>query len=144
MLPFGALTLHGAKRKPYKDNPETLGEHLRKRRHKLGLFQKDVALRLGVNQWTYITWELETRQPSVRYMPAILSFLGYDPFPEPVTLGERIVAARCALGLPRKRLAQRIGVDEGTLMRWETGEWTPTRLTRPKLDAFLSAVHVTS
>jgi len=74
-------------------------------------------------------------------IPKIIDFLGYDPFPKPVTLGERIVAARRRLGLSRKHLAQRIGVDAGTLMGWETGQWGPTRGTQAKLDAFLIEGH---
>lgn len=54
-------------------------------------------------------------------MPGIIKFLGYDPFPEPQTLGERLAAKRRMLGLSRKELAKRLGVDEETLARLETG-----------------------
>ncbi len=50
-----------------------------------------------------------------------IRFLGVDPFPPPRTLGARIIAKRRALGLSRKRLAKKLGVDEGALARWEKG-----------------------
>jgi hypothetical protein len=45
---------------------------------------------LGVNPWTVINWETERFDPPIRSMPAILTFLGYDPFPLPITVGERL------------------------------------------------------
>ena len=56
------------KPRPYKERPDSLGEHLRKRRIELGLFQKDVARRLQVNEWTYLGWEHDRKKPSVRLL----------------------------------------------------------------------------
>ena len=73
------MTLCGSKPQPYKDNPQTLGEHLRKRRLELGFYQKDVALRLGISPWTYLSWEGDRKRPLVSMMPRLVAFLGYDP-----------------------------------------------------------------
>jgi transcriptional regulator with XRE-family HTH domain len=96
-----------------------VGDHLRKRRHELGLRQKDVAAELHVNEFTVCGWENDKKTASVRYLPRIIEFLGYDPFPEPRTLGERIASRRRALGLSRKRLAKELHMDEMTLARLE-------------------------
>ena len=97
-LPLGPITLKSLKPKLYRDPPETLGEHLRKRRMVFGLLQEDVALRLRVNEWTYLGWEHDRRRPPVRFLPRIIEFLGYDPFPE----AKRIEAKCRKLGLSQE------------------------------------------
>ena len=68
----------------------------------------------------------------VGHLPAIVAFLGYDPTPEGVTVGGRLRVKRRALGLSQETAAKRLGIDEGTLRRYETGEWEPkgSRLER--------------
>ena len=58
-LPFLKVALTARKPKDYNTDPKTLGEHLKKRRRELGLYQKDVALRMEVNKWTYCIWEAD-------------------------------------------------------------------------------------
>jgi hypothetical protein len=36
-----------------------------------------------------------------------------------------------------KQAAPIVGVDEGTWLRWERGEWKPTKLTILRIDRFL-------
>ena len=43
-----------AKSKPYPTDPQTVGDRLKKRRHELGLYQKDTAALLRVTQGTLI------------------------------------------------------------------------------------------
>jgi transcriptional regulator with XRE-family HTH domain len=131
------LTFQWVRPKDYPENPQSLGEHLRKRRIEQGLIQKQVATRLGVNTWTYILWEQDRSQPTVRYYPAIFNFLGYEPFEAPVTLSEQIAAHRRRLGLTLKEASSALGVDEGTFQRWETGEWKP-RMSQEAVRAFLA------
>jgi DNA-binding XRE family transcriptional regulator len=114
-----------------------LGGHLKKRRHEAGLTQEQAAKRLSVTTWTYLLWEQDRAEPSVRYYPAIFRFLAYDPFPAPVTLPERIASKRRELGLPTKQAAKLVGVDEETFRRWESGEWKP-RMSQAKVDRFLA------
>jgi len=85
---------------------------------------------------TYLLWEWDQHEPVVRYYPAIFEFLGYDPHAEPVTLPEKIASRRRELGLTISQAAERIGVDEGTFRRWESGEWKP-RLSGDAVDRFL-------
>ncbi len=62
--------------------PVSLGDHLKKRRMDLGITQKEAAHRIGAGQFTVINWEKGRTEPAVRFLPAIMPFLGYDPFPE--------------------------------------------------------------
>ncbi|MEO6191592.1 MAG: helix-turn-helix transcriptional regulator [Thermoanaerobaculia bacterium] len=98
-----------------------MGQHLKKRRLDLGLRQKDVAEKLGANPKTYEYWEQEKYEPEFRFLPAILSYLGYDPRPEPKTLAERIQATRHRQGISQRELARRLGLDPSTITAWEAG-----------------------
>jgi DNA-binding XRE family transcriptional regulator len=58
--------------------PVTLGDHLRRRRLELGLYQKDVAAKIGVTTSTIWNWEHNwTIDP--RYIPLVIEVLGYNP-----------------------------------------------------------------
>jgi DNA-binding XRE family transcriptional regulator len=103
----------------------------------LGLTQDEVAARLGANTWTYLLWEKDEHIPAIRFYPAIFDFLGYDPFPAPKTLGERILSRRRAWGLSQKKAAQQIGVDLATYLLLETGKFAGMRYERGIAD-FLS------
>lgn len=138
-LPYKLWCITASKPQHVSSKPKTLGEHLRKRRWEGKWQQKEVALRLGVNQWTLIGWETDRSMPSVRMFPKILDFLKYDPFPEPVTLGERIVAKRRSLGIARKRLAWALGVDENALQAWEGDQKLPAGEHRNAIKWFLAA-----
>lgn len=92
-----------------------------------------------MNTWTYILWETDRARPTVHHFPAIFSFLGYDPFPAPTSLAERLASKRRHLGLPLKKAALLVGVDEGTFMRWERGEREPCGRSAPAIDRFLTA-----
>lgn len=105
----------------YEREPKTLGQHLKKRRMELGLFQRDLRTRFNLEKETYANWEKDRCHPVMRHWPGIIELLGYDPNPEPKTLGEKLLAYRRRHGLSRKALARQLGVDEATLWRWEVG-----------------------
>jgi DNA-binding transcriptional regulator YiaG len=89
------------------------------------MLQKNVAEQLGVNKTSVFNWEANTSAPEIRYIPAIIRFLGYNPLPEATGWGERLVRHRTTLGMPQKEAARRLGVDQGTLARWEQGKREP-------------------
>ncbi len=99
-----------AKPLPYPTNPQTIGDHLVRRRHELGLHQKDAAALLRVNQWTLIGWEKDRKDPPIRFWPRVIKFLGYDPHGELRTLGERLLAARRRLGVTQEEAAKMVSV----------------------------------
>ena len=125
-LPYGPKRLKTLKPVPWKREPSTLGEHLLKRRMELGLRQRDLRRRFKLEKETYANWEKDRCTPAMKHWPNISAFLGYDPSPEPTTLGQRFLAYRRRHGLSRKALATSLGVDEATLWHWETDERAPT------------------
>ena len=137
-LPFLRLTLRARKPSDIPEVPETLGDHLRARRRALGLLQKEAAVQLGVCQETVIHWEKGQTQPEIGLWPAVIRFLGYDPAPPPTTFAARLLAARRRLGLPRKEAALRLGVDDGTLGRWERGQGKPNPRLRARAERRLA------
>ena len=120
-MQFAPITLKALKPKETDFEPQTLGEHVRKRRLELRLTQKQAAERLGVNPWTVLNWEKDHTEPPIESMPAIIRFLGYDPFPEPKGLVEQLLAKRRAMGWSIKEAARQLGVDQGTWEAWEQG-----------------------
>lgn len=105
--------------------PQTIGDRIRKRRLGLEMLQREAAERMGVDTTSIFNWEANKGTPEIRFMPAIIRFLGYNPLPEATTLAEQLVRQRTTLGMSRKEAAAEIGVDAGTLARWERGEREP-------------------
>jgi transcriptional regulator with XRE-family HTH domain len=54
---------------------------MRKRRLDLGLLQREVALRIGVDVTSVNNWERGRASPNLRAIPAVIRFLGYTPPP---------------------------------------------------------------
>lgn len=77
-LPFSkwADSVQKPKKDGYPSNPKTIGEHIKKRRLDLNLFQKDVARVIGVTEDTIINWEVKGIAPQMKYMSRIVEFLG--------------------------------------------------------------------
>jgi transcriptional regulator with XRE-family HTH domain len=100
---------------------------VRQKRLDAGLLQKEVALWIGVSISTIIGWERNRVEPPVRYLPAIIDFLGYVPFPLRVSLPERLKGYRQLLGWSRQQMAGELGIDESTLRAWETGTRAPRK-----------------
>lgn len=112
----------------YQQAPEelnTIGDHLRRKRLVLKLLQRQVAGQIGVDKASIYNWEGNRSKPGIQYMPEIIRFLGYNPLPAGKSWAERLVKCRATLGISQKEAAMRIGVDQGTLARWERGEREP-------------------
>ena len=124
-LPFGPKLLKSLKPRPWVLLPRTLGEHLRKRRLEQGLFQRDLRKLFKLEKETYANWEKDRCKPAMKHWPRIIEFLSRDPNPEPVTLGERLMAYRRHHGLSRSALSSILGADDTTLWRWETDQRKP-------------------
>jgi DNA-binding transcriptional regulator YiaG len=79
----------------------TVGDHLRKWRLDLGLLQREVAERLGVDHCTVTNWELNRTKPALRFLPGSINLLGFDPSAPGASLGERLKAWRHRAGVPQ-------------------------------------------
>ena len=105
----------------------------------MGLQQKQVAQQIGVDMSTITNWEINRTIPAIRFMPRIIEFLGYTPFPPAQTLPEKLILYRKVMGLSRRKLAKLIEVDESNLAGWETGKHYPTNKSLKMIEAFLGS-----
>lgn len=140
-MPFVRVRLKSLIQKPYDFEPQTLGEHIRRRRLMLSLTQEKTAERLGVNPWTVLNWETGQSKPAIQFIPALVGFLGYDP--EPVdegTLAGRLIAKRRLLGLSQRVAAHSLGIDPGTWTGWEQGARIAREAHRRLVKEFLGRV----
>lgn len=120
-MPNVPVRLKAPKPKLFLDAPKTLGDHIKRARALRDLTQKEAADLIGVDPVTVLNWEKERTEPPIAVFPAILRFLGYDPYPAAKTLPERMRALRRVHGWPIREAAHRLGVDEGTWGQWERG-----------------------
>ena len=132
--------LKALKRKEPDFEPETVGDHVRKRRLELGLTQKAVANLLGVTQFSVINWEKHGMTPPATTMGRIIKFLGYDPLPVGQTISERLRQQRRLRGWGQRELAGHLGVDRCTVTGWELGGTILKRSHRSMVARFLGLV----
>jgi len=116
--------------------PVTLGDHLRRRRIELGLYQKDVATKLRVTTSTVWNWE-HTGSVDLRYIPRVIEFLGYNPISQPEDLLERLSWYKQVNGLSLERLGVEMGRDSEQLADWLSGRHYPCRRNREEVEGFL-------
>lgn len=142
-LPFCKALLRAPKPLPpgFPRDPQTLGEHLRRRRLEQGLTQEALGTLLGVSEATVVNWEARSRTPCLRAMPAVARFLGGlpDDHEGSLTLGQRLRRHRRILGLTQTELAAQLQVDPGTLARWEAGRRRPRGRFMVRVEALLRA-----
>ena len=122
-FPFMNVVISAPKPLPegYPEHVTSVGDHIRKKRMDLGLYQRHVAETIGVSEGAVELWELRGYEPHPHSWPGVISFLGYDPFPPPKTTAEKIKAVRRRLGLTSRELAKQLQADRGAITRWEAG-----------------------
>ncbi|MGH7500031.1 MAG: helix-turn-helix domain-containing protein [Gemmatimonadales bacterium] len=141
-MPFCHLCLTAARPLP-RSYPQVLaiiGDHLRRRRLDLGLRQREVAYRLGVDTTTVTNWELNRTTPAIRSVPGIILFLGYLPFAAPGSIVQQLTVTRTVRGLSRQAAARILDVDPATLWRWESEQRMPGAAFLARIEAFLGLV----
>lgn len=114
-----------------------MGAQLKRRRAELGLFAKGAAAQIGVCEEALYKWEKGMCEPHAQLYPKVIAFLGYEPWPEPQTLGEKLRAERLRRGLSIKRVAASLKVDEGTFAGWEHRRRRPTAISLKVCARFL-------
>ena len=93
---------------------------------------------MGVGEYTVLNWEHDATTPPVTSMPAIIRFLGYEPFKLATTLREHMQAYRWRNGLSITEAARQIGVDESSWSQWERTGLIPWVRYRTLIDEFLA------
>jgi len=135
-LPFCHIELKAEKTRSY--NLLTLGEHIKKARIERRLTQSNAVAFLSVLVETLHNWETGKTTPPVKYWPAIMEFLGYCPYQNARSLGDRLRLHRMHRGLTFKTVAKIIGVDPGSIVRWERGGREPRGKYRDLVLDFVS------
>jgi site-specific DNA recombinase len=120
-LPWVPVALKALKPKETNIEPQTPGEHIKRARVLRGLSQPQAAALIGVDTNTVLNWEKNRTEPPVSFIPSILRFLGYNPYPDGKTVSERLISKRRSMGWSINEAAQQFGVDEGTWGDWERG-----------------------
>ncbi len=121
--------------KGYPPVPQTMGEHIKRKRMDEGQQQQELAKMLGVHAASVRNWEKGRSAIQLDLVPRVLDFLGYDPRPCPRSRGGRLMWLREREGMSQQELARRIGVDPSSLAQAEDG----LRL-RPDIDWRIEAV----
>ena len=104
----------------------TIADHLRKRRLDLKLSQAAVSRIIGVTEDTITYWENGRTVPQISVVPAVIRFLGYNPYEvDTSTLGGKVKQYRLMKGLSLKNFAKLVHVDPSTVKTWEDNEFTP-------------------
>lgn len=100
----------------------------------MGLRQKDLAQLIGAAEQSICFWEMDKTRPIHKYIPKIIAFLGYDPFPQPKALSDRLKRYRLVHGLTQRELARQLRVSPGAITLWEDGQNEPTGRSVETLD----------
>ena len=108
--------------------PITIGEHIRKKRMDLGLYQSDVGKMFGVSKDCITYWENGRNEPQIKYYPRIISFLWYNPIAaDESTIAGQVFAYRCVNGFSQRRLAKLLNVDPTIVKAWEMCASKPSK-----------------
>jgi len=97
---------------------------LARRRVQRGLVRVRAAREMGICPETLRAWE-EGREPPDQLWSVVIGFLGYDPSPQPGSVGERIRYARRSTGLTIRELASAIDRHRETIASWERNRSVP-------------------
>jgi len=135
-LPILNIKLKASKpdKKPYPKELITYGDHLRQKRLELNLSQPQVAKMIQVETDSITNWELNRNNPSLPYIPKIISFLGYIP----ESKEHPIKQYRMQKGMTQKELARLLNIDPTTLARVEKGEKKIMAKIKAKIDKLLN------
>ncbi|MEE1947261.1 transcriptional regulator [Pedobacter sp. KR3-3] len=123
----------------YPEIPVSIGDHIRKKRMDLKLFQKDVAKICGVTEDCITNWEKNRCTPQIQFFPIIIKFLGYLPFEvDNTTFPGRLKAYRLTNGLSQRQLGKVLCVEGSVICSWESGALQPCNENLKKVNDILN------
>jgi len=117
----------------------SIGDHIRKRRIGKGLLQSQVAKFIGVTEDCITYWENNKSTPTTKFYPKIIDFLGYNPAPLPITIGQKLKYFRNLQGLTTKQLAAILNIDATTIQSWEAETHRPSEKNLKTILEFIKA-----
>lgn len=135
-MPFSELntTVPLPDKRPFPDELQTVGNHIKYARLSRNILIKDVCTLLQIDRETLRGWELDQFKPFVRHYPAIINFLGYFPFEqETESLGGKIKLYRFKNGLTQDQFGEFLTTDRSTVSQWENNKCIPIPCTKEKI-----------
>jgi len=102
-----------------------------------GLSQNEVANIIGVSDCSVYNWENNRGVPEIRFVPAIIKFLAYNPRPCPESTLDKLEWFRWTHGLSLERLGVEMKRDPEQLSDWLTGRHVPFRKSLNLIEQFL-------
>ncbi len=123
--------------KNFPKNPETLGDHILAKYLRLGLSHSEAADQLGFDGHVLWGWTSNRKKVHLKFIPRVIEWLGYDPFPEPESLGVSLRNHRMAAGLSQETLGKLLGIRASTIGEFERGR-IPNRKHRDHIDWFIN------
>ncbi len=117
-----------------------MAKHIKRRRLDMGLYQRQVADIIGVKEGTIHNWE-HGSEPELVHMPAIISFLGYNPYPVPPSDDplEQLRHYKISNGMDLTRLGEAMSKGHEQLADWLSGRHKPSRKSLDRIREFLRA-----
>src|SRR5262249_55091544 len=113
-----ALKADKPKSANYPKTLKTIGDHIRRKRLQLGLFQRQVARDIGVDESTLFNWERNKVQPQIHYLARILEFLGYSHSQYLYRLQTNCLTLAERAGLPKGPLRSGLGSIQEHFVLW--------------------------
>lgn len=117
----------------------TIGDHIRKIRLDRGLGHKHVAEAIRATAGSVNSWEVGRAEPEVRYIPAIIKFLGYNPRSMPSDTLEQLRWFKWTHGMSLERLGKAMRRDPEQLAGWLSGRIRPFKKSLDMMESFLSS-----
>lgn len=74
-FPYKTIVSYNPFKNRMIETPQTIGEKILNRRLELGLYQKEVALLIGVSEDSVTLWENNRVRPQKKYLDKIEAFL---------------------------------------------------------------------
>ena len=121
--------------KNFPKNQICLGDHILTKSLRLGVRHGEVARQLGVDRHVLWGWVSNRKEVHLKFIPRVLAWLGYDPFPEPESFGGRLRKCRMTAGLSQEALGKLLGIRAGTIGEFERGR-IPNPDHRDRIDRF--------
>lgn len=130
---------HKSAQKNYPHAPQTIGEHIRKKRIDCGLTQAELGKILKVSSDCITFWENNRSEPQIKYYPRINKFLSYHPiiFDE-TNFRERLRKYRHYNGASFRQMGLLLKVDASTVRAWELGHNKPSQEKVKELNTMLT------
>jgi hypothetical protein len=80
-----------------------------------------VGKRIGAIETSVHRWITTRMEAKLQFLPRLIEFLGFNPFPAPQALGGKIRRQRMNNGVTLAEAATTLGMDGVTRTRWESG-----------------------